>query len=192
MAKVLDHIDESIERFIGAQHMFFVASAPLAAEGHVNLSPKGMDSFRILDPHTVGYLDLTGSGVETLSHVKENGRLVVMFCAFTGAPNIVRLHGHAEVFELGQPEYPTYARHFPELPGARAIILLHVTRVATSCGYAVPRFEYAGERDALGRWAQNKGQAGLEAYRREKNAESIDGLPGFGLELKRSGTPPLD
>lgn len=179
MAKILDHIDHSLAEFIGAQQVFFVASAPLSVDGHVNLSPKGLDSFRIIDPTTVAYLDLTGSGIETLAHVKENGRLVVMFCAFSGPPNIVRLHGRAEAVELGDPRFEELRALFPGHAGARAVIRLRVTRVATSCGYAVPRLEYAGDRDTLGRWAENKGEAGLDAYRREKNVASIDGLRGI-------------
>jgi hypothetical protein len=181
MAKILDRIDDSIAEFIAAQHVFFVATAPLSADGHVNLSPKGLDSFRILDPTTVAYLDLTGSGIETLAHVKENGRLVVMFCAFSGPPNIVRLHGRAEAIETDHGEFAELVTRFTEIPGARAIIRLRVSRVATSCGYAVPRFEYAEDRDTLSRWAEQKSDGGLTAYRDQKNAASIDGLPGLGV-----------
>jgi len=179
MGKTFDRIDDGIAEFICAQHVFFVATAPLSAHGHVNLSPKGLDSFRILDPFTVAYLDLTGSGIETLAHVKENGRLTIMFCAFSGPPQIVRIQGRAETIERDDAEFTALSQRFPEHPGARAVIRLAVTRVATSCGYSVPRYDYVGDRDVLTRWAENKGDDGLVAYRREKNHASIDGLPGL-------------
>jgi hypothetical protein len=178
-----DHYDEITERlraFIEAQHMFFVATAPSGGEGRVNLSPKGLrDTFRVLDSHTVAYLDFVGSGVETIAHLRENGRIVVMFCAFAGPPNIVRLHGRGEAVEPGDPRFAGLVRQFPEGPGIRAVMLVRVERASDSCGYGVPLFEYQGERTALGTWAAKKGRDGLVEYQRHKNAGSIDGLPGL-------------
>ena len=134
MGKVYDGIDEKLGEFIRSQSLFFVASAPLAAAGHVNLSPKGLDSLRILGPGRVAYLDLVGSGAETLAHVRENGRIVLMFCAFEGPPRIVRLHGDARVVEPGEPEWRELAEKFPDYPSARSVIVVDVSRVADSCG----------------------------------------------------------
>ena len=181
MGKVYDDISPELAAWLGQQRMFFVASAPLDAGGFVNCSPKGLDSFRILGPREVAYLDLTGSGVETIAHLRENGRIVFMFCAFDGSPKIVRLHGIARVAEAGTAEHEELRSHFGDHPGIRAIIRASVTRVSDSCGYAVPRYEFTSERDTLTRWAEAKGEAGLEHYRRKKNVLSIDGLPGLKL-----------
>lgn len=179
MGKVLDAIDDAVAAFIARQHVFFVATAPRADDGHVNVSPKGGDTFRILGPRQVAYLDLTGSGVETIAHVRENGRIVVMFCAFEGPPDIVRLHGRGTVLLPGDGDYSALAAGYPPNAGARAILRIDVTRVATSCGYAVPLFEYVGDRDQLDKWVERKGSEGLTSYRSEKNARSIDGLKGL-------------
>jgi hypothetical protein len=177
MGDIRDRIDPDLAGFIEKQHVFFVATAPLAADGHVNLSPKGMDTLRVLDERRVAYLDLTGSGNETAAHVLENGRIVLMFCAFAGPPKVLRLHGRGRVVPLDSEEGRTLAPRFPPISGARQVIVVEVTRAATSCGYAVPRMSFEAERDTLERWAENKGER-LDAYRREKNARSIDGLPG--------------
>ena len=177
MAKVYDQITDHLAEFIRAQPMFFVASAPLAADGHVNLSPKGLDCLRILSPQRVAYLDLTGSGNETSAHLRENGRVTFMFCAFSGPPNIVRLYGHGRTILPGSEEWAQLVSMFPEYMGARQIIRADIHRVQTSCGYAVPLMEYKGDRDTLIRWANAKGSQGLEEYRCEKNVESVDGLP---------------
>lgn len=179
MGKIYEGIGDALAAWIGRQHLFFVATAPLAAEGHLNCSPKGGDAFRIIDPMTVAYQDLTGSGVETIAHLRENGRMVIMFCAFEGPPKIVRLHGRGEAIVPGDPKFAALAGRFPKNPGTRAIVRMKVTRVSDSCGYAVPFLDYRGDRDALDQWAEGKGPEKLEAYRREKNAESIDGLPGL-------------
>lgn len=179
MGKIHDHIDEQLKGWIKTQPVFFVATAPLAADGHVNASPKGGDSFRVLTHSRVAYQDYTGSGAETIAHLRENGRIVVMFCAFEGPRRIVRLHGRGSVLEPSHPEFSGLARHFPKNPGTRAIIRIDVQRIADSCGYGVPLFDYRGQRDTLDRWAQKKGTAGLEAYREEKNRRSIDGLPAL-------------
>lgn len=172
-------MDDAAQRFIEAQHIFFVASAPLDAAGHVNISPKGLDSFRILGPNTVAYLDFNGSGVETIAHLKENGRIVLMFCAFQGPPNIYRLYGHGRVVEQHEPEFAALAQNFPAHENARSIILVEVDRVTDSCGYGVPLFQYEGERPQLELWAHKRGAEGLRAYREQKNRQSIDGLAGI-------------
>lgn len=177
MAKVIESITDELQTFIQAQHMFFVASAPLDGNGHINLSPKGMDSFRILTPHRVAYLDLTGSGNETSAHLMENGRITIMFCAFQGKPDIVRLYGKGRAILPQSPEWDEMRSRFPDFPGVRQIIVADVDRVQTSCGYAVPLYDYVSERDTLVRWAEAKGDDGLNKYWDEKNACSIDSLP---------------
>lgn len=179
VGKLYEAITPKLKTWIEAQKMFFVATAPLAQDGHINCSPKGMDSFRVLGDNLVGYLDLTGSGAETIAHIRENGRTVIMFCAFEGAPNIVRLYGTGEVCEIGTQAFANYQKHFPEMAGARSIILVHVSRVTDSCGFGVPFYAYQGERDTLVRWAEKKGSDAIADYRVEKNTASIDGLPAF-------------
>ena len=180
MGRTLPDIDDDLKQFIEAQHLFFVASAPLAREGSVNLSPKGRNSFRILGPRTVAYLDLTGSGIETIAHVKENRRITVMFCAFEGPPRILRLYGHGRVVELGDSGFGQLESLFPKFPSTRAVVVIELTRISTSCGFGVPLMHYEGERNHLERWVENKGEEGLRTYREMKNAISLDGLPGFG------------
>ena len=179
MGKTRSEIDDVARQFIEAQRVFFVASAPLDAGGHVNLSPKGLDTFRILGPTTVAYLDFNGSGVETIAHLKENGRIVLMFCAFQGPPDIFRLYGHGRVIEAHEAEFAALAESFPTRENARSIIVVEVTRVTDSCGYGVPLFKYEGEREQLQAWARNRGPERLKAYREEKNRQSVDGLPGI-------------
>ena len=174
-------VHESLEPFvdwIAEQHVFFVATAP-SEGGHVNLSPKGHDSLRVLDPSTVAYLDLTGSGAETIAHTRENGRMTIMFCAFEGPPRILRLYGQGAAHPVGSPRYEALVDRFEPIVGARAIIELAIDRVQTSCGYAVPRLAYQEERPTLQQWAARKGDDGLAAYWGEKNVESIDGLPAL-------------
>lgn len=179
MGKTYPSIDDSIRQYIETQHVFFVGSAPLDAEGHVNISPKGLDTFRILDSSTVAYLDLTGSGVETIAHLKENGRIILMFCAFQGPPRIVRLYGRGRVVELHHEEFANLLDQFPELEGTRGIIVVEVNRIADSCGYSVPLLSYQGDRQQLSAWARKRGPEGLNEYRVQKNSTSIDGLPGL-------------
>ena len=179
MGKHFSTIDDTVRKFLQAQPVFFVGSAPLSADGHVNVSPKGLDTLRILGPLTVAYLDLTGSGIETVSHLKENGRIVLMFCAFQGPPKIFRLYGHGRVIEPQEPEFPGLAAHFPEFEGTRSIILVEVSRIADSCGYAVPLLRYEGERTQLTSWAHKLGPEGLKSYRRQKNGKSIDHIAGL-------------
>ena len=177
MGKVFAEIDADLRAFIEAQAMFFVATAPAGTKGHVNLSPKGLDTFRVLSPTRVAYLDLTGSGNETAAHLLENGRITFMFCAFEGAPKIVRLYGTGSVVTEEQAAWAELRRSFPDYPGVRQIIVADVHRVQTSCGFGVPLIAEARQRPTLPRWAEAKGPAELERYRREKNARSIDGLP---------------
>jgi hypothetical protein len=162
--------------------LLFVATAPLAADGHVNLSPKGGDTLRVLDERTVAYLDLTGSGIETIAHLRENGRITLMVCAFSGPPQIIRLYGRGEVLRRGDEGYDELAGLFPDLPGARAVIRVALERVGSSCGYAVPFMRYEGERSRLDEWAEARGPEGLVEYRATKNVVSIDGLPGLDPE----------
>lgn len=177
MAKFYDEITEELQTFIRNQQMFFVASAPLSGDAHVNISPKGLDSFRILSPHRVAYLDMTGSGNETSAHLHENGRITFMFCAFNGAPRILRLFGTGETVLPESPQWDELLPLFTIYTGTRQIIVADITTVQTACGYAVPLYEYQGQRDTLIKWAEVKGEDGLDAYHREKNIQSIDSLP---------------
>jgi hypothetical protein len=179
MGKLFPDIDERNAGFIRAQKVFFVATAPLSGDGLVNCSPKGLESFAVLDPKTVAYLDFVGSGIETVSHLRENGRVVFMFCAFEGPPRILRLHGRGEVVEPGDAEWPELAGHFPTCANARCIVRAHIHRVADSCGYGVPEYRFETERSQLHDWAASKGEAGIESYKRDNNRESLDGLPGL-------------
>lgn len=175
MGKMLGALDERLTTFIAAQKIFFTATAP--DSGRVNLSPKGIDTFRCLDHHTVAYLDLTGSGSEAAAHLIENGRMTIMFCAFDGAPLILRLYGQGQVVRPRDAAWPGLLAKFTPLPGQRQIVVLRIESVQTSCGHAVPCFDYAGERRLLLDWSEKKGRDGLEAYWCEKNQTSIDGLP---------------
>jgi hypothetical protein len=178
MAKFYEQLDAKLRDFIAAQKMFFTATAP--EEGRINLSPKGMDTFRCLDGgRRVAYLDLTGSGNETAAHLAENGRMTVMFCSFSEQPLILRIYGRGRVVRPGDAEWPALRPHFPRLPGERQIVLLEVESAQTSCGFAVPVYELKEERQRLVEWTLSKGEAGIRDYRREKNRVSIDGLPAY-------------
>ena len=179
MGKVFDEIDERNAAFIRAQRMFFVATAPRSDEGLVNLSPKGLESFAILDPLSVAYLDLVGSGIETVSHLRENGRIVFMFCAFEGPPRILRLYGRGDVVEPGDTEWEELAANFPSHPSARCVVRARLHRIADSCGYGIPVYTYEAPRTQLTQWAEKRGVEGISAYKRERNRESLDGLPGL-------------
>lgn len=179
MSDVLEQIDGELAAWIAKQKLFFVASAPLSEAGHVNLSPKGGDSFRVLGPREVVYQDYTGSGAETTAHLRENGRIIIMFCAFEGPPQILRLHGRGTVVAPGDARYDALEKLFPTNPGTRAFIHVAVKRVSTSCGYAVPVLAFRSQRDALDKWACTKGPDKLAGYRHQKNQRSIDGLPAF-------------
>jgi hypothetical protein len=176
MGTVYSSILPKHEEFIRKQRIFFVGSAPLTADGHVNISPKGHDVLRIFSSNEVAYLDLTGSGNETSAHLKENGRITFMFLAFEGPPMILRLYGSGNVILPGTPEWTDMAKHFDILPGARQIIHAKIETVKTSCGYSVPFYSYDGERDTLQQWATNKSEHDLEEYHKKKNSISMDGI----------------
>jgi hypothetical protein len=177
MGSVHPVITPELAAFIAAQPLFFVASAPLAAAGHVNLSPKGLECFRVLDERTVAYLDLTGSGNETAAHLAENGRITFMFCSFAGPPRILRLYGRGSIVLPDDDRWEQLTGSFAQLPGIRQIVEARISRVQTSCGFGVPLMEYSGQRDTLLRWAENRGPQGLAEYREKKNVRSVDGLP---------------
>ena len=177
MGKTYTKIDDAIREFTQSQQMFFVATAPTGAAGHVNLSPKGLDTFRILGPTTVAYVDHVGSGAETIAHLRENGRIVIMVCAFEGPPKIVRFYGRGKAIEPRDLEFANLHRLFPSWSGIRAIVLIDIDRVGESCGFGVPLYQFKGQRPHLGDWVERKGCDGLQAYQQEKNRRSIDGLP---------------
>jgi hypothetical protein len=178
MGKVFDGIDRKLASFITSQRVFFVATAPAGADGHVNVSPKGFDTLRIVDERTVAYLDLTGSGVETIAHLRENGRITIMLCAFEGPPRIVRLQGRGRVVEPGGPEWDTWRSRFEASRGVRSVIVVALDRISDSCGYGVPLMTYDGERPQMPAWVDHKGEEGIAAYQAEHNL-SVDGLPGL-------------
>jgi predicted pyridoxine 5'-phosphate oxidase superfamily flavin-nucleotide-binding protein len=180
VGKVHERITPGLRAWIDAQHLFFVATAPLDADGHINVSPRGTPgTFAVIDDHRVAWLDLTGSGAETIAHLRENGRIVVMFCAFEGPPKIVRLHGRGRVVVPAHDEWRALSEYFATKRGARAIIVVDVDRVSDSCGFAVPKFDFVDDRDLLDRWTQNRNDDDLAAYRADRNAESLDGLPAL-------------
>lgn len=177
MAKFYDTLNPALQKWVREQKIFFVASAPLAEDGHVNVSPRGHDCLRILDENTLAWLDLTGSGNETSAHILENQRLTMMWCAFEGSPRILRAYGTGEVVLPDTDRWQELVGQFTLMPGYRQIIVNHITKVQTSCGFAVPFFNYQSERSALVDSAVKQGDAKMEAYRQEKNTSSIDGLP---------------
>jgi len=189
MGKIYESIDGKLKEWLSKQKVFFVATAPLSAEGHVNCSPKDGESFQVIDERTVVYLDLTGSGVETLAHVKENERVVLMFCAFDGAPKIVRLHGHGDIIEPKDEEFEKLRGMFRSAVGIRSFIKVHLTRISDSCGFGVPLYTFRGYRSQLADWAEHKGEESLAEYRSKHNSQSIDQLEGAGFELKGTGPP---
>jgi hypothetical protein len=178
MAQHFDTLTPELEDWLGQQKLFFVATAPLSADGHVNCSPKGGDTFRVLGGREVAYLDFTGSGIETAAHLQDNGRIVIMFCAFAGAPHIVRLHGKGRVIYSDTTDFERLAALFPNSVATRAIIAVTLTRISDSCGFGVPLLDFVGPRDVLEKWANQKGAEALSEYRATKNRTSIDGLPG--------------
>ena len=184
MGKVFDGIDSSLVGWIAAQPLWFVATAPLAASGHVNVSPRGHDSFSVLGPHRVGWVDYTGSGVETIAHLRENGRVCVMFCSFDRRPTIVRLHGTGRAVLVDDPAFEAELAAFGEAgssrrPYLRGVIVVDVERVSDSCGYAVPRMDLVEERETLDRVWRSRDDERIARYHAERNATSLDGLPGL-------------
>ncbi|KAF8892727.1 hypothetical protein CPB85DRAFT_1230539 [Mucidula mucida] len=196
MGQFWDDIPPHLIKFIRKQHMFWVATAPLSSDGHINLSSKGLEgTFHVIDNKTVWYEDMTGSGVETISHVRENGRITVLFNAFEGPPNIVRLFGRGTIYEFGTPEYNSFISASTRRPGSRAVIMIHVHKVGSSCGYAVPLYTYVGQRTKLDQYAarfesidvresqSEYPEGGLRHYWNGHNAKGIDGLPALGYAL---------
>lgn len=180
MGRTFDAIPDHLTSWMEEQPIFFVASAPLSADGHVNVSPKGGDSFRVIDANTVAYLDLTGSGAETIAHTRENGRLTIMFASFGAKPNIVRLFGGGEAVLPDHPDFAELYARFPDHPGVRSVIRLRSHEITTTCGYAVPMMELVGHRSTLDEWVDRKSPDELDAYRAQKNSVSLDGLPALG------------
>jgi hypothetical protein len=183
MGRVHPQITAQLRDFISAQHVFFVATAPLGAEGHVNVSPKGVDGTSlVVDGHTFAYLDITASGAETVAHLRENGRITVMFCAFEGKPKVVRLHGYGRAVRSGTPEFADWFARFEGVtasPAHRAVIVVDVTRVSDSCGFGVPFMRFEGERRMLVPYAERHGAEGVRAYQHRNNLTSIDNLPAL-------------
>jgi Pyridoxamine 5'-phosphate oxidase len=196
MAKLFEEIDDKLQAFIEAQPMFFVGTAPSGSDGHINLSPKGGSNlFRVTGPHGFAYVDLMGSGIETIAHLRENGRIVIMFCAFDGPPKIVRLHGSGRPVQQGDEDFDdllaTFGLSDEQLPAVRSVITVEVSRVADSCGFVVPRMDYVAERDQLYRFAENRirklGEDAVREYVSANNAESIDGLTGLDPLVASNG-----
>lgn len=185
MGKVHPQLDDRLQKWIAGQHLFFVATAPAGGDGLVNLSPKGLDSFAVLGPTEVAYQDLIGSGAETIAHLRENGRITFLFCAFDGPPLILRLYGRGTVVEPGDAGFDALAARFPERPNTRAVIRTDLTRIADSCGYGVPRYSLDGERTQLDDWSARKKPEGLARYQLENNLVSLDGLPALRAETLR-------
>ena len=183
MARFETELNESLRQFIAAQHVFFNASAPRNCR--INISPKGRDSLRILNDKCVAYLDLTGSENETAAHIAENGRLTLMFCSFEDKPRIVRLYGRGRVIRPRDPAWEEMHFFFRSYPGERQIIVLDIESIMTTCGFAVPLYEYRGERDQLLEFACTMGEEKMDEYRRQRNQQSIDGLPTFLFEDKQ-------
>jgi hypothetical protein len=182
MATMFDALTEDLKAFIIQQHIFFVATAPEI--GRINLSPKGMDSFKVLGDKRVAYLSVTGSGNETAAHLSQNGRLTIMFCSFDKRPLILRLYGHGRAIHRRDAEWEEMIDLFEPIPGVRQIINMDVAYAQTSCGFAVPFYDYQGERDALKKWAINRGDDGIEAFWEDHNQQTIDGLPTHLLDRK--------
>ena len=182
MGKEYTEIDAGIQRWMARQHMFFVSTAPLQGDGHVNCSPKGLESLIVLGPRQLAYLDVGGSGIETVAHVKENGRITIMLCAFDGPPNIFRFYGRGTVTEPHQEGFAALVEKFPPHPTVRNIITIDVDRIMDSCGFGVPLYEFKKHRDSFDNYAKDKTEEFLHNYRRKKNAASLDGLEGLDID----------
>jgi hypothetical protein len=192
MGRTYDRLDDRLRPWMERQPVFFVATAPLSGAGHVNCSPKGnRQELVVIDERRLAYLDQTGSGVETIAHLRENGRIVLMFCAFEGPPRIVRVHGRGRVVAAGDDDFAELAKCFPRAGGAgvRSIIVVDAEQISDSCGYAVPFMSFASHRSTLDEWADRKGRPGVEAYWAEKNRTSMDGLPGLAHQASTGPTP---
>ncbi len=182
MGKEFEVIDDKMRAWVARQPMFFVATAPLSDDGLVNVSPKGHDSLRILGPNQIAYLDLPGSGVETIAHVKENGRIVIMLCAFDGPPRIVRFQGTGSAVEPGDADFDALLAEFPAFPVVRSVIRIDVSRISDSCGYGVPLMDFKADRESYYNYVEQHGVESIQAGMRQENAESLDGLPGIRVD----------
>lgn len=192
MGKVFPEIDDKTRTWMAKQHMYFVSTAPRADDGLVNCSPKGGDTLRVVDNHTLAYLDYAGSGVETIAHLRENGRIVLMMCAFSGPPRIFRFHGTGDAVTPDSDEFAGLASLFDtDMLGVRSIIRINVSRISDSCGFGVPKYDFQEDRDAMRKWAEGKGPEGVRTYVAQKNAESLDGLPGVSAEGAAKASPNL-
>jgi hypothetical protein len=187
MGRIHDTVDDDLAAWLHAQPVFFVGTAPSGTGGHVNVSPKGYDTFRVLGPTTVAYLDLTGSGIETVAHLADNGRITLLFCAFSGPPKLVRLQGTGHTVVHGDEGFDELAGRFPPMEGARAVVVAELDRIATSCGYSVPVMELVEERPTLKEWAERRGPDGVVEYWGQRNRTSIDGLPGLARPAEAAG-----
>lgn len=185
MGKEYQEIDARMRDWIGRQKLFFVATAPRADDGLINCSPKGLDSFRVLGPRQCAYADIGGSGIETVAHLKENGRIVIMLCAFEGPPKIFRFYGRGRVIETQHPEFRGLEEKFPGLPTIRNIIVVDINTIRDSCGYGVPLYDFRGDRESLSNWVHSKTKQELLDYRHDRNATSLDGLPGLDIDHLR-------
>ncbi len=181
MGKEYAEIDDGIKRWVARQKMFFVATAPMSADGFINCSPKGLDCLRVLGPHEIAYVDTGGSGIETVAHLRENGRIVLMLCAFDGPPTIFRFYGKGEAVLPHHDNFDALLAEFPEMPAARNIIRIQVERIMDSCGYGVPLYDFRQQRDSLGNYFSKQSDADIVEYRRKRNSKSLDGLPGLPL-----------
>jgi hypothetical protein len=181
MGRAFESLNDALRTFVERQHVFFVATAPLAGDGHVNVSPKGYDTFRVLDERTVCYLDISGSGAETIAHVRENGRITIMCCAFEGNPDVVRMYGRGEVVLPGDARFDELVGRFPPRSGVRSVIVVALDRVSSTCGFGVPLLDFVADRERLEEAFAAKGDAALPAYWASKNAVSIDGLPAVDV-----------
>ena len=193
MGKTYDAIGPEVREWMADQHMFFVATAPRSDAGMINLSPKGHDTLRVLDDHTLAFLDYGGSGIETIAHLRENGRIVIMMCAFTGPPKIFRFHGSGDVVTPQDPEFPSLAEEFDRSElGIRAIIRVNVSRISDSCGFGVPLYEYQEQRPTSPNYIRSHGAERIRAYQEENNLERLDGLPGITVDEAQAYAPPVE
>ncbi len=182
MGKDYQEIDERMQNWIEQQHLFFVSTAPLSNDGLINCSPKGLDCLRVLGPRKIAYADTGGSGAETIAHLKENGRIVIMLCAFSGPPKIFRFYGHGISVEPHETEFEALSSSFSGLPAIRNFIVVEINRIRDSCGYGVPSYEYVGERESLANFYANKSEAEIVQYRIDRNEKSLDGLPALDID----------
>jgi len=181
MGKEYQEIDERMQRWIDRQHMFFVSTAPLADDGRINCSPKGLDGLRVLGPRQIAYADIGGSGIETVAHLKENGRIVIMLCAFDGPPKIFRFYGHGRSVEPHDADFERLVPMFPNMSDIRNFVIVDIDCIRDACGFGVPLFDFKSDRDSLKNWRESKTEDELLAYRIEKNSQSLDGLPGLDV-----------